>query len=499
MLINAGCLNQQGRSSVFAFVLSAGLVFTCLGLLNNALANTNRSVTSRALEAVRVWPSEKKTRIVLEFDRSFQYQVFELNNPPRLVVDIKNAQWRSVKLPDGLSGSPLKKIRHGKQPGNTLRVVMDLKSPVQRTDYVLDPSAHYGHRLVIDVRDDGRSNSYSDARPALAGLKPNARQKAVVKPDVRSNVRSKTEARAMKTRLSEHFRDVVVAIDPGHGGEDPGALGKKGLKEKHVVLQISKLLKQHIDREPGMRGVLTRDGDYFVGLAKRRVLAKNKHQADIFVSIHADAWKRPEAHGASVYVLSRRGASSALAGYLAQKENAVDAIGGAQVAKQDEMLRNVLADLAMEGSLEHSFRVAEYVIDELSEVTHMHKSSVEQAGFMVLKSLDIPSILVETGFISNPGEEKKLANKRHQERLANGLFHAIKKYFNALPPPDTYFAALQGNWPSQHKINAGETLSEIAMKYRTSTTQLKQLNRLNSDRIYVGTVLRLPQPNDALK
>jgi N-acetylmuramoyl-L-alanine amidase len=287
-------------------------------------------------------------------------------------------------------------------------------------------------------------------------------------------------------------RDVVVAVDAGHGGEDPGATGSRfRTKEKMVTLEIARRLKRLIDAEPGMRAVLTRTGDYYIGLRKRMALAR-KHRADLFVSIHADAFRDKRVRGASVYVLSQRGASSEAARWLAEKENASDLVGGVSLDDKDDVLASVLLDLSQSATQHASLSAAAKVYGELGRVGKTHGRRVQQAGFMVLKSPDIPSMLVETGFISNPGEETNLRDPKYQERMARAIMKGVQRFFEASPPPQTLLAQRQKK-ALKHVIERGDTLSEIADRYRVSIASLRRENQIRSDNhIRIGQVLVIP-------
>jgi N-acetylmuramoyl-L-alanine amidase len=289
-------------------------------------------------------------------------------------------------------------------------------------------------------------------------------------------------------------RNVVVALDAGHGGKDPGAVGRHGTREKDVVLQIARRLKARIDREPGMEAYLTRDGDYFVPL-RERIERARRQRADLFVSIHADAFKNRQARGSSVYVLSPRGATDEAARWLAARENAADLVGGVSLDDKDAMLASVLLDLSQTAAIDASVNVADQVLSRLGTVGRLHRSTVGRAGFLVLKSPDIPSILVETAFISNPDEEAQLKNARHQEALAGAIVDGIRAYFYDNPPPGTLLA-MEGpparSEPVEHIIVRGETLSGIASRYNVSLSALRRHNRLKNDRIRIGQTLEIP-------
>ncbi len=292
-------------------------------------------------------------------------------------------------------------------------------------------------------------------------------------------------------------RDVVVAVDAGHGGDDPGAIGGKlKAKEKVVTLQIARKLKKLIDKQPGMRAVLTRDGDYYIGLRKRMKIAR-KHHADLFVSIHADAFRSPKAHGSSVFILSRRGASSEAARWLAAKENSADLVGGVSLDDKDDVLASVLLDLSQTGTQAGSLSAAGRVHKEMGKIGKQHgNKKVQQAGFMVLKAPDIPSMLVETGFISNHGEERKLASSSYQKKMAKAIFKGIKAYFHAEPPVDSLIAMKKhgaGGKAPKYVIQAGDTLSGIAQRHQVSIAALRRENGLRSDRIRRGQVLQIPK------
>jgi N-acetylmuramoyl-L-alanine amidase len=279
-------------------------------------------------------------------------------------------------------------------------------------------------------------------------------------------------------------RDIVIAIDAGHGGQDSGALGRNGTKEKNVVLQIARRLAKLVNDEPGMRAYLTRDKDVFLTL-RQRIRRAKEQQADMFVSIHADAFHNPKARGASVFVLSERGASSEAAKLLADKENSADLVGGISLEDKDDLLASVLLDLSQDASLEASLEVANNVLSGLKRVGNVHKKHVESAAFVVLKSPDIPSVLVETAFISNPDEERKLNSASHQNKLAQAMMSGIRRYFQRNPLPG---AAM----PQQHIVNRGDTLSTIAQRYQVSMNDLKSTNALKSNTLRIGDVLQIP-------
>ena len=316
------------------------------------------------------------------------------------------------------------------------------------------PEGRYGHRLVIELEAGGRPT------PVL--------------------------------RVDDGMeRDLVIAIDAGHGGEDPGAIGRGGTKEKDVVLAVARRLAAEIDAEPGMRAVLVRTGDYFLRHRDRMERAR-RHRADLFVSIHADAFKNRRARGSSVYVLSQKGATDEAARWLAARENAADLVGGVSLDDKDDMLASVLLDLSQNASIGASLDVGDHVLKRLGHIGRLHKRTVQQAGFLVLKSPDIPSILVETAFISNPEEEQLLRSRTHQARISAAVLSGIREYFYANPPPGTWVAHNLHHRPREHVISRGDTLSGIATRYNVSLTALRRFNGLSGDRIRIGQVLRIP-------
>ena len=422
------------------------------------------------VESIRTWPAPDHTRIVLDVDRPVEYALFVLRDPDRVVIDLRDA--RLVKgVPNARPGDHLlSRIRAAQRKRNEgrardgirndLRVVLDMKQRVRPKSFLLKPNRKYGHRLVIDVYPSGGGAQATTARTRTADDSPATQ------------------------------RDVVVAVDAGHGGEDPGAVTRSGLREKDVVLAIARALKRRIDRTPGMKAVLIRNGDYYVGLRRRTELAR-RHGADLFVSIHADSFRDSRVSGSSVYVLSRRGASSEAARWLAERENASDFVGGVSLDDKDDVLKSVLVDLQQTATLSASSEVGGQVLRALGRVARAHKRRIERAGFLVLKSPDIPSILVETGFLTNPSDAKRLSDKTHQEKVARAILGGIIRYFDSNPPRGTMFAAAR-----RHTIARGETLSEIAVRYRVSVERLRAANRIDGSIIRTGDVLRIPARSD---
>ena len=422
------------------------------------------------VKGIRTWPAPDHTRIVLDIDRPVEYALFVLRDPDRVVIDLRETRLLK-RVPRARAGDRLlariraahrKRSERRGRDGVTsdLRVVLDMKQRVRPKSFLLKPSSKYGHRLVIDVHPvNGEAE--------------------------RTVVRRRDDGGAAGGN-----RKVVVAVDAGHGGEDPGAVTRSGIREKNVVLAIARALKRHVDRTPGMRAVLIRDGDYYVGLRRRTEIAR-QNGADLFVSIHADSFRNPRVRGSSVYVLSRRGASSEAARWLAQQENASDFVGGVSIDDKDDLLASVLVDLQQTATLSASAEVGGQVLRSLGGVGRRHKRRIEQAGFLVLKSPDIPSILVETGFLTNPSDAKRLSNPKHQEKVARAILDGIVRYFDRNPPPGTTFASAR-----RHTIARGETLSEIAVRYRVSVERLRAANRIDGSMIRVGDVLRIPGRSD---
>lgn len=411
------------------------------------------------VQGIRMWTAPDNTRLVFDVSGPVTHKVFPLRDPERLVIDLETSRLGPAVRTDSLRQGLVKRVRHAPRQGHDLRVVLDLTKPVRPKSFLLKPNDQYGHRLVIDLHD------------LEAGSAPK------VAKDLQD--------------LDRQLRDVVVAIDAGHGGEDPGAIGKRGTREKDVTLAIARKLKRLVDARSGMRAELTRSGDYYVGLRKRMEIARS-HRADLFVSIHADAFRDRRVRGSSVYVLSRRGASSEAARWLAEQENSADLVGGVSLDDKDEVLAWVLLDLAQSGTQQASEAAAEKVYRELRRVGRVHGTRVQKAGFMVLKAPDIPSMLVETGFISNPSEERNLASPKYQQRIADSLLAGVEAYFKTTPPPGTYLAKANSE-DRRHVIRRGDTLSEIASRYAVSLKDLRKVNELRDDRIRIGQVLRIPE------
>nr|VFK10692.1 MAG: N-acetylmuramoyl-L-alanine amidase [Candidatus Kentron sp. LPFa] len=410
-------------------------IFCALFLL---LASKSSAAASAAeVENLRMWPAPDHTRVVFDISKPVTHSLFTLPNPERVVIDIPNI-YMGVSPPEpGASDPFLRRIRfasHNKR--RDLRIVLDLKRPVRPKSFLLKPNRNYGYRLVVDL--------YGPEEPQASkksALKPPVSKPSVSKPSTSPKpLASKPPTPKPRKRATRKLRKVVVAIDPGHGGEDPGALGRLGTKEKDVVLAIGRKLKALLNRKRGIRAILVRDGDYYISLKKRMQIARNR-KADLFVSIHADAFRNPLVYGSSVYVLSQRGASSEAAKWLADKENSADLVGGVSLDDKDDLLASVLLDLSQTATLDASINLGAEVLGELKKLGKTHKKRVQRAGFVVLKSPDIPSILVETAFISNPDEERRLRSRRHQQRVARAILTGISRYLKNNAPRDTVLAA----------------------------------------------------------
>lgn len=393
------------------------------------------------------------TRLVFDLSGPVEYSVLTLGNPDRVVVDLRGTRTGEGLGLDPIPGSVLSRMRQAPRGNNDLRVVLDLKSPATPQSFLLTPDGKSGHRLVIDLQ-----------HGAVAASTPR--------------------------RQTGRGKDVIVAIDAGHGGKDPGAIGPAGTFEKDIVLQIARRFERLVQQEPGMQPLMIRTGDYFLPL-RERIERARQGRADVFVSIHADAAPNAQAQGSSVFILSERGASSEAARFLARRENAADSPLGEMTNDKDNVLVSVLTELSLTGTIEHSNHLADAVIHELHRVGKVRTTRVERAGFAVLRSPDVPSILVEAAFISNPHEERKLRTAAFQQSLAQALLVGVHNYFSTYAPPDTWLA--ENRRGGQHVIRRGETLSSIASQYQIPVAQLRRHNNIRGDSIRVGQVLTIPR------
>jgi N-acetylmuramoyl-L-alanine amidase len=378
------------------------------------------SASATQIRNARLWRSDDKLRLVFDLSGPVQYKTFSLSAPQRLIIDLSGANLSGDFSQLALDNSVIRAIRSGHFGQDDTRIVLDLSGPVQLNSFLLPPQDGQGHRLVLD-------------------LKPVAPLQIAAAP---------SEKREPATDKAHPKRDIIVVVDPGHGGKDPGAVGAKGEREKDVVLSIAQLLAKRLKREKGFDVKLVRNDDFFVPLRKRVEIAR-KHNADMFISVHADAAPRLTASGASVYCLSEGGATSATARFMAQRENGADLLGATSLLNlkdKDPMLAGVILDMSMNATIAASLQLGSTVLGSLAGITTLHQKRVEQAGFAVLKSPDVPSILVETGFISNARDSQRLVTARHQQAVADGLFDGLQRYFQKNPPMNSYIA-----WQQEQK------------------------------------------------
>lgn len=499
----------------------------CLGLLFMAAV-----VQSATVNGVRVWRAPDHTRLVLDLDAPVQHNLTVANNPNRVIIDVPATRMNSdlvAKLQ--LADTPVSVVRASVQNKTDLRLVIDLKNKVSPNSFFLKANAGMHDRLVIDLYDDasalqnpasnpnnspvrpvGQVATGSTSLPPLPTVAAANSSSATTSAQIKAlpantqttpiAVQAQTVPSLEPIKATTDFsgkRAIIVAVDAGHGGEDPGAMGPNRLREKEVTLSIAKELVATINATPGFTGKLTRTGDYFIPLKKRRDIARTM-KADLFVSIHADAFTKPSARGASVFALSRNGATSETARFLAQRENESDLIGGVgsiSLDDKDQVLAGVLVDLSMTATLNSSLQIGNHVLNSMGGVARLHKRHVEQAGFMVLKAPDVPSILVETGFISNPEEARKLATPAYRKQMAQSVFKGVRQYFMQHPPAGTYIAAqieagALRDFERQHTVSSGDTLSAIATRYGVSMSQLMQHNKLSSSTVKLGQTLKIP-------
>ncbi|PRY66187.1 N-acetylmuramoyl-L-alanine amidase [Vreelandella songnenensis] len=483
----------------------------CLGRLLMpglvALLAGMSSAHAATVESMRLWAAPDHARLVFDLSGATNANVFSLANPDRLVIDLDESRLDTDASTLPLEGSAIEAVRTGARDGGGLRVVLELNRSVEPRHFVLPPNDQYGHRLVVDLEYPGESAVENPIDPIEAMIRDqemlaqrsNTQAQAQV-PGSEASPAPATPAPVEVQPAQPHpQRDIIIAIDPGHGGEDPGAIGPGGTREKDVVLDIARKLAADVNGTPGFKAVLIRDGDYYVGLRQRTQLAREQ-KADFFVSVHADAFSSPRPEGSSVYALSQRGATSETAQWLADSENRADLIGGVDgnlsLRDKDQVLRGVLLDLTMTATLNDSLSIGGQVLEQLGRINRLHKSRVEQAGFMVLKSPDIPSLLVEVGFISNPSEERRLRDPVHQQGLADAIFGGLRAHFERNPPPASRLAWQRDHQRqptgNEYRIQSGDTLSSIAVRHGVPVGQLRQANDLNGDVIRVGQVLRIP-------
>ncbi|KPV40203.1 hypothetical protein AN478_08745 [Thiohalorhabdus denitrificans] len=428
--------------------------FLGMALIMVILFPWSLAASGNTVRDIRMWTAPDHTRVVLDLDGQVDHRLFRLKDPARVVVDLEGVESRAdpedLELPDPV----LEAVRTGYPESGTFRVVMDLRQDVKPKTFQLKPHGRHGHRLVIDLyREEGGDRPVAEARE--------------------------------RTGADE----VLVAVDAGHGGEDPGAIGPGGVQEKDVVLELAKRVARELDRKPGVRTFLIRDGDYFVELEERTKMAREAN-ADLFLSVHADAFHTPNARGASVYALSRKGATDEAAAWLARSENKADLAGGVDLGKVDEVVASVLLDLSQTATISDSLALGSGILDQLESFTRLHSDEVSQAPFRVLKSPDIPSILIEAGFISNREEARRLQSDQYQNRIARAVANGSARFLKerGMQP-----MIASGNGSAiEYTVQEGDTLWSIAERHQTSVSTIKKANDLQGSTLLVGKVLEIP-------
>ncbi|MBF0266294.1 MAG: N-acetylmuramoyl-L-alanine amidase [Gammaproteobacteria bacterium] len=489
----------------FNKVISHFLMMVLLFLLQAFLLEAKANLIT--ISKARAWTSPDKTRLVFELNKKADYKAFVLSNPSRLIIDLKQAEINDKVLANLSKNHLIKQVRQDEKTitakKQNLRVVFDLSSEISKIkDFTLSPNNQYKYRVVIDLykKSDTLVEKISNKTPTQSAVIKNTDKPS----DINNKAVIKQPVMQVKKSIQElPQRDLIIAVDAGHGGEDPGATGRFGKKEKHIVFAIAKKLANKINQQAGMKAVLIRTGDYYVSLRNRTQKARSA-KADLFISIHADAFRNAKAKGSSVFILSKSGASSESAKWLATKENSADLAGGVSLDDKDDLLAKVLLDLSQTATIEGSVSVASRILKGLKNIGKVHKKQVERAGFVVLKSPDIPSVLVETGFISNPEEERRLSTSSYQYKMANAIYNGIDDYFRKYPIPGTVYSQApttgsiakrsQSNAKSSkkfHVVKSGDSLSKISKKYNISIRTLKKRNQLRSNTLYIGKKLRL--------
>ena len=415
------------------------------------------------VEEVRTWDGPSHTRVVFDLSGAPDHQLFTLTDPHRAVIDLRDGRIHASQVDGIRDEGPIRRVRSGRRDEG-VRIVLDLDRAVAAQSFTMAPNDTGGHRLVVDLSDpQSDPPADADARDTTAG--------------------GADAVRRARDQAAEPF---VVAIDAGHGGKDPGAIGAAGTYEKSIVLAVARKFADRINAIQGLESVLIRDGDYYIGLRERTRKARAAG-ADLFVSVHADAFHDQRVRGSSVFVLSRNGASSEMARMLARRENQADRIGGVSLSDKDEQVASVLVDLSRAHTVEESLDVADVLFNELGALGDVHGSGVEQAGFAVLKSLDMPSVLVELAFISNPEEERRLKSSSYQHQLARGLTEGVRAYVEQTRPA----LALEGG-DEEYRVRPGDTLSAIAQRHAVSVGELRRANELAGSTIVAGHTLRIP-------
>ena len=479
---------------------------------------------------VRLWRAEGYTRVVLDLDDAVTYNLVLASNPTRIILDVANSTLNASvnKLP--LKGTPIDIVRDSVINGTDVRLVFDLNQNVAPKSFMLKKSDGNHDRLVLDLYTTEasvplppNSEKASGKSTGASTTDTNAANKIAATADEPSNIEEllanevavEPVVKPPQTGATSE-RQILIAVDAGHGGVDSGALGPKNMREKDVTLAIAKELVRVINAQPGYSARLTRKGDYFVQLQKRRDLARDM-KADLFISVHADSFTDPSAYGASVFALSRKGATSEMARFLAQRENDSDLVGrvgGISLEDKDAQLAGVLVDLSMTSTVNSSLQVGSHVLSSISSIASLHAKHVEQAGFVVLKSPDVPSILVETGFISNNSEAKKLASPLYREQMAEAIFKGVHRYFTQHPPASltTPYIPAEKNSPAgsatekqntkkatgnsgavrKYTVVRGDTLSDIAKRHGVSPSQIRKLNNMKNDTVKLGLTLKIP-------
>ena len=448
------------------------------------------------VRAVHVNRTAGGLHLVFDVSAPLQYAVFRMDNPPRVVVDFKGAKARRLLSLDAAS-TGIKHIRQFMQSEIGLRVVIELAQASRVETRLLAPANGAGYQIDLALSTDPpgapRAAAPINTPPGALPIRPAS---APVAASVAKPALASTQAKTVPAARAPPLRDLVIAVDAGHGGPDVGAVGPSGSYEKDIVLAVARELARLIDRQPGMRAALIRDGDYFLPLRTRMERARAK-RADLFISVHADAVNDRRVQGSSVYVLSQSGASSEAAKWLAANENAADLVGGVSLDDKDRMLKSVLLDLSQAASLDASTDLGNAVLRGLRGVGRVHHTRLQHAGFMVLKSPDIPSILVETAFISNPIEEQRLRSEAYRQKLARSIFNGVMGFNagrarSAPPPVERVMADAGASDTHRHRVSPGETLSAIATRYEVSVNTLKQANDMDSEMVRAGSLLRIP-------
>ncbi len=476
---------RQARDDMANVTTRIRCLFIAVFLLS-ALVSGSVFAAAAKHQTLRLDHQNGSLKLTMELSEAVKYKYFSLSKPDRFVVDLLDVVRTGPTPRLDYAGTPIKRVRLGIRKGDDLRMVVDLSQAVEADAYLEPIPGTRRKRLVVEMK-GFKSATKAAAAPVVAESVVRDKSSSISETAAsRSASAAKRQPVAARKTVAKTapYRDIVIAIDAGHGGADPGARGHNGTYEKHVTLAIARRLEKLVEREPGMRPVMIRTGDEYIRL-RQRIEKAQMHNADLFISIHADAFDDRRVRGTSVYTLSRSGASTEAARLLADRENSADIIGFLE-GDQDDMLASVLIDLSQNATIESSMDVAERVLKHMARVNPLHKRRVEQAGFVVLKSPDIPSILVETAFISNPDDEKNLLSSRHQQKMVNAIMKGVRSYFAANPPQGTRMVA------REHVIRRGDTLTAIAARYDVSLSTLRRANRLSSDQLYVGRVLQIP-------